>query len=419
LISIATLSGCGGSSTSSSPTTVPGSISVSPTVASLDLGGPTVLTPTAKNFAGNPVTLTFSWKSSNPDIVSVSTNGLVCAGKWDSLVVPIVCTPSGIGSAQITASASGISSPPVTVYVHPHVDHVTITAQPPTPGVPGLVNGCYSTTSTTQVAASQTYQAQAFSNGSDVSALVGPFSWNTAFPQVATVKQLTGPNGVQNGMAEFTAKTPGATEISASISGTNSSVGQTSPLQTFTTCPVQMITLALSSGGTTFTGAKGAGFAVLPTVTDSNGQVITGVPLTWTSTQPKVAAVTTNGGVSNTNPGGASITAACTPPTCNINLATSSVPLQAVYATDPITATWTPSSTTIAAPTLFLSTTGCGLSTPIQNCATAIVPVSGSTPAFGATGSTTNIPNSFAFDPKGTTAYMGTANGLLQLNAAS
>src|SRR5581483_12008612 len=45
--------------------------------------------------------------------------------------------------------------------------------------------------------------------------------------------------------------------------------------------------------------------------------------------------------------------------------------------------------------------------------------VSGSPPAFGATGSTTNIPNSFAFDPKGTTAYMGTANGLLQLNAAS
>jgi len=135
------------------------------------------------------------------------------------------------------------------------------------------------------------------------------------------------------------------------------SVGQTSPLQTFVTCPVESITLALSSGGTTFTGAKGAGFTVTPTVTDSNTppRTITGVPLTWTSTEPQVSAVTASGGVSNTNPGGTSITAACTPPTCNINLTTNSVPLQAVYATDPITATWAEVEDQVKGPTSALT----------------------------------------------------------------
>src|SRR5581483_10649328 len=284
-------------------------------------------------------------------------------------------------------------------------------------------SSCYSTTSTNQPADIQTYQAQAMSNGADVSALVGPFTWSSTSTQVATVKQLTGSNGVQNGLAEVTARVPGLTEISASISGTNSSVGQTSPLQTFMTCPVESITLALSSGGTTFTGAKGAGFTVTPTVTDSNTppRTITGVPLTWTSTEPQISAVTASGGVSNTNPGGTSITAACTPPSCNINLTTNSVPLQAVYATDPITATWAPTSSTPAAPALYISTTGCGLSgvTPGQNCTTAVIPVSGSPAAFGPTGSTTQIPNSFLFDPKGSATYMGSVNGLLQVTAGS
>lgn len=416
--SVALLTGCGGSSSSGTSGTVPASINLTPAISSLDLGTTLSVTASARNYAGSPVTLNYSWASSNPAVATVSTAGLVCAGVWDSLAAPVVCTPGATGTAQITATASGITSGPITVYVHPHVDHIAITALPQPPGVTAPQNGCFSTTSTTGPAETQSYQASATSNGNDISALVGPFTWSTTNLQVATVKELTGVSGVVNGQAELTAKVPGITAISASISNTHgSSGGPTSPVLTFETCPVQVITLALNTGGTTFTGAKGAGFNITPTVLDSNGKTVTGVPLTWTSTQPAIATVSTSGGVSNTNAGGASITAACLPPTCNIDLTTNSAPMQAVYAIDPIVATWSATSTTPTAPTVYVSSTGCKGANPLQNCTTAFIPVSGSPAALGSSGSTTNVPNSFRYDPKGTTAYVGSQNGLMQVSA--
>ncbi len=418
----AALVGCGGSSSSGASPTVPSSISLLPQMLSLDLGSTTSISATAKNYAGNVVTVTYTWTSNNPSIVSVATNGAVCAGTWDSLAAPVVCTPSGVGTAQITATSSGITSAPVTVYVHPHVDQIKISVLPPPAGMPVPASGCYSTTSTTMPADTQMYQASAYSNGTDISALVGPFTWSTSSAQVVTIKQVTGPNGVQNGQMQATAKVPGSSVILASISGTNGSLGLSSPLETFTTCSVQSITLALSSGGTSFSGPKGTGFSITPTVIDSNSppRTITGVPLTWTSNSP-AATVSASGGVSNTNPGGASITASCTPPTCNANLTNASgVPLfQPVYAPDPITAVWTSTSTTPTAPTIYVSTTGCAAIPVAQNCTTAILPISGTTAALGGGASTTNVPNSLRFDPKGTTVYVGSANGLMQVAAGT
>jgi hypothetical protein len=90
-----------------------------------------------------------------------------------------------------------------------------------------------------------------------------------------------------------------------------------------------------------------------------------------------------------------------------------------VYATAPISATWSSTATTPTAPTVYVSSTGCNnpLLTLAQNCTTAIIPISGSPAALNGSGSTSIIPNSFRYDPKGTTAYLGSARGLLQLNA--
>ena len=421
----AALIGCGGSNHSAASPTVPSSITLAPQTISLDLGSTTALSATARNYAGNPVTVSYTWTSNAPSVASIANNGAVCAGTWDSLLAPVVCTPGGVGTAQITATSSGITSAPVTIYVHPHVDQVKISVLPPPLGNPLPTNPlqCYSTTSTTAPAETQMYQAAAFSAGTDVSALVGPFTWSTSSPQVAIVKELTGQNGALNGQMQLTAKVPGSTAISASISGTNGSLGVTSPIQTFTTCPVQSISLALSSGGTTFLGNKGSGFNIVPTVTDANSppRIITGVPLTWTSNQP-TATASTSGAVTNTNPGGASITASCAPPTCNTNLTppnSASPVFEPIYPPDPITAIWTSTSTTIAAPTVYVSTTGCAGIPAAQNCVTAIIPISGSPAVLGQSTSTINVPNSFRFDPKGTTAYLGSANGLMQLTAGT
>src|SRR5215470_2913139 len=80
------LTGCG-SGTSSTHFAIPGAIIVTPTGSvSMDLGTNQSFTATIHDFHGNvvagePVT----WETSNASVVSVANNGLVCAGKWDSL----------------------------------------------------------------------------------------------------------------------------------------------------------------------------------------------------------------------------------------------------------------------------------------------------------------------------------------------
>ena len=102
---------------------------------SLEVGQTGALLATAKNRQGTFLVETFSYQSSNPAVLTVAGNGAVCAGSWNSLTTPQVCTPGPTGVAQVTATAHGVSSPPVTIYVHQHVTGITISRvpnQPPT-----------------------------------------------------------------------------------------------------------------------------------------------------------------------------------------------------------------------------------------------------------------------------------------------
>jgi hypothetical protein len=108
----------------------------------VELGKILTFSPSARNGQGNVVIETFTYQSSDPSILTISNSGIACGGVWDSLAAPVVCTPGGTGIALVTAIANGVSSPPVTVYVHQHVTKVVIQKVPGQP--PTLSTACFS-----------------------------------------------------------------------------------------------------------------------------------------------------------------------------------------------------------------------------------------------------------------------------------
>jgi plastocyanin len=95
---------CGGGGGTTSPNNNnPGStnttitnIAVSGNVTSINVGESTTLTATARNSAGSPVSATFAWTSSAPNIATVNASTGVVTGV-------------AVGSAGITAAAAGIT----------------------------------------------------------------------------------------------------------------------------------------------------------------------------------------------------------------------------------------------------------------------------------------------------------------------
>src|SRR5690242_12488139 len=79
------MAGCGGSSSKSNNTVA--QVVLNPTTASLVAGQVTTVTPSAVNSAGNAVSTTFTFNSSNTAVATVSPAGLICGGVWDSTFV--------------------------------------------------------------------------------------------------------------------------------------------------------------------------------------------------------------------------------------------------------------------------------------------------------------------------------------------
>ena len=148
------------------------------------------LSVSAVNSANGTVTTTFTFNSSNTKIATVSPQGNVCAGVWDSAFV--VCNGLDAqgnpisGTAIITATAAGVTSGPVTVAVHPSITSVTIDP---------VTEPCFSIAQTHQ------FVAHAFHNNTEITNQIGNFTWSAASPAVASVDA--------NGLA--TARTPGIT----------------------------------------------------------------------------------------------------------------------------------------------------------------------------------------------------------------
>src|SRR5438445_11673215 len=101
--------GCGGSGSSTpAGTGVPTSLTVAPSSLSLNPGQVVQVTPTLFDGAGNALSnTTFTFSATGG--AQVSTNGLVCAGTWDSLTAPVVCTPSTATTGSVVVTSQGIS----------------------------------------------------------------------------------------------------------------------------------------------------------------------------------------------------------------------------------------------------------------------------------------------------------------------
>jgi hypothetical protein len=292
--------------------------------------------PTGKDCKGSVSSVTGTVYASTDrtivDVNPVTGSGGLCAGTWNrnsgnGVADYTICTPNGKeGTAYITASAQGVVSNPVAVYVHPVVTSIILgtastdctidpasncyapNAQACSTGpITSSINPYPGTACVSQGTASQLAARVFAGTGAaqqNISCLVGPLAFTAQTPAVVTIDT--------NGVA--TATQPGSTIINAAISKSSSTAGS------FSTCPPASI--VLSAAGTTtpptgpLTVAQNVTQQLVATVLDTNNVPLNNISLTYVSTTP-VTIPTSLNDITPTFPGAAAITAICQPPTCN------------------------------------------------------------------------------------------------------
>lgn len=438
------LCGCGGS-TPPPVNGTPARVTLSPaTSASLQQGSLLVFVATAQSGLGSTVRSTFTWASDNPTVLTVSPAGIACGGKWNPNYT--ICTPGGIGVANVTATALGATSAPTMVFVHAPIDDIQVSilpqlnsppAHPACPtqvalpeqcNIPFKTNNCslvgsppnseyYSCTCYSQNQV-QNLQATAFSLGIDITQSVGPFTWSENTSGVVTVTPTVDQTlKIPTYEASATPGTPGQTQIFASAAGV------TSQPFSFETCPVQCVTMQVGTiptefPQTSFIVNKGTSETLQATAVDVQGCIVPKPPLTWTSSQPGSllpgsASTGCPAGMtctaSSPQAGAAAITASCTPPSCNVgfplnplNLPPPYIP-QPVYPVTAISGLVNP-STTAGTFGVLATSLDCAEN---ANCSVSLYNISTTKNVAGNPITVPDPPNSLIFDRAGDKAYMG------------
>jgi hypothetical protein len=412
----ACLTGCVGSNSGGNGGGGVKTVTLSPSgTQSINVGATQIFTATATDTLGQAVvagTIQFTVTSgnSNPAPLSITSAGAACAGSWDS--TGTICSPGVPGIALVTATVNGVSSTQTTVYVHQHIDSIQVSRLDPQ-GPPQ--HDCFSQGQTWN------YQAIAYDiSQHDITNTIGPVVWSSSNADVLTVDNIT---GLQNNQTQVTAKTPGVTQLFANVAGTTSA-----PIP-FTTCLVKYVRLQIQGGsGNSFSINNGGSTTIQAAVVDTVDATLRNPPLTWSSSNPEVASFSTasnttgsNSITARTNQGATDISAACTPPTCNIGV----LPGLPIYSSggnlpngNPgygvisanITATKPPTYTAWAA------TTDCGTGAGCSSVTFAVTP--GTTP-IGASASLPRTPNSMMFNEQGARIYFGSDQGLMYLDAGA
>lgn len=390
------IAGCGSSSTPVTPT----SITITPTSSvSLKFGDVQAVTAQVIDNNGNVMTnQKFVWTSNNSNIATVTATGgscgdtlnttatsCLCGGTWSSdfiyCTAPPPLTPGGppqAGTATITVTSDGLSAT-LTVLVHSTVARVSVT--------PTNVD-CLSAKGTQQLTA-KAFDGQGNDITSQVAVDSTSFTWISSDSTVVSIDT--------KGLA--TAVNPGQARVYASVAGTSSTPGS------FTTCPVVSVALSGGSGGT-FSIAQAATQQLTPTVTDSNGNVITITSgrLLYSSSYGQAISVDANGLATGLNPGNSAIVASCSPPFCNNGL----FPIFSNVingTTQGTTATGTNSKTTQV---LVASLTD-----------TQLIPIDITTSVVGTALTLPFKPNSMVYSRASGTAYIGSDTELMQYSASA
>ncbi len=382
--------------------------------------------PTAYTCKGSAAVVgqkSYIWGTSNNQLVDVSPVGNLCAGTWNrntggGIADYTYCyypnplpNTNGLpfGVAYITASANSVSSNPVAVYVHAPVTSISLVGptQCQSQGTVAQLDSeaCYVSNSTqyelcapASVSASGKYAcpgklAPGISSVPTCESSIGTMSYNVVTGSVASINSTTN---------QITAEQPGTTAITASIAQSGSSAGY------FSTCPPASISVTLANGTTSGTVAQGQAEGVTTTVLDTNGQPITGLSLSYQSTDPIDITAGSNGSISTLFPGTASINAICQPSTCNpapineigLNGTGVSISSNPVALTVPGTASdfaW------FAAP----------------GNSQYVVPVQLLTGAVGSNIRLPYVPNSMVMDRLGTSLYLGSPHELMLISTTT
>ena len=434
------LSGCGGKKPSGPPA-LPVRITLSPAPSSsVQVGTAFTFTASAQNASNQNVSAVFTFQSSDTSVLNLAPNGVACAGSWNATFT--ICTPQGTGVVQVTASAFGVTSASTLVFVHPPIDNIQISEVPPVgsppPACPGQqiipaacnvsftpVAGCLSTN---QVV---TLQAKAFSKGTDITSLVGPFTWTEGNANAIKVTPVTSSSDhTPTNQATVAPNTPGFTSVYATASGVSSHPYYAE------TCPVQCIAVELGTSGsqtgsqTSFATTKGTTESLAATAVDVQGCIAPKPSLTWSSSEPAAVSAPsscssgTTCSVTTPIPGAGSVTASCTSPSCNIGFPQSVVGLNQpgqpplvqplpVYPVTPISGlvSGTASATSVVATSVDCQTTplcAVDLYIPSTTSTTGGNPLQLPTP-----------PNSLLFDAAGAKIYVGSNYGAQLITVGS
>ena len=376
------LPACGGGGSSTS--TVVAKIVLTPTSVSLNEGAVATLSAVAENASGGVVAADISFTSSNTNVATISTGGLICGGRWDASFVNCNATigSGGVGQVTITATTTNNITATATVYVHEQVDQVV--------AVPA--NSCTSMSDTVSVSG-KAYSTSAPgcspSAPCDITSTVGPFAFGTNDPTIVSVSASTG---------DLVAGTPGATTIFASVSGVN---GVGVP---YLTCPVATIRVhSAADSNTSFTLTPAGTQPLTADVYDTNNRYVKPT-LTWGTSSSATASVAGTGSVNNPgtitaiSPGTAYITAACSYPNCNKFVSPQ-------YSQNVVTATVSGAKGT----TVYAASTN----------STMLVPFDISTDAPGTAITLPFTPNSIIADPAGATVYLGSSSGVMAVNVST
>ncbi len=382
--------------------------------------------PKALTCKGQSATVTsFTWGTTNRQLVDISPSGNICAGSWNrnsggGIADYTICnfpTPlpnvggTPYGAAFVTVEANSVVSNPVQVYVHPLVTSVTLVGP----------QGCQSQGEVAQLDAQACYSAnvngtptnllmckpskitdptqyacpmaQNVTSVPDCTTALGPLGYGVANSAVASINPETD---------QITALQPGTTAILATVAGSGSSAGY------FSTCPPRSISLTLANGSTSGTVNHSVIQNLITNVVDTQGKTITGLTMDYQSTDPIDISVSSSGAVSTSYPGTASITAICQPANCNY------APINEVgkngtglsIASNPVSLTYQGANSNYV-----------WFAAPGQS--QYVVPVQLLSGTVGSTVRLPFVPNSMVMDRMGTDLFFGTATELMVYSTAS
>lgn len=383
-----------------------------------------VAAPTATDCKGSTVTIsnyTYGIFDANgnatmaiADVVPSGTNaGKLCGGTWNrntggGIADYTTCNPTNkTGTVYVVASSGGVTSNPLPIFVHPVVTSVVlgnpsnncttdpssnccpIVQQSGVTAPPYQGNACISQGQTALLA------VRAFDgSGNNITCSVGHLTYTPQASSVVTIDE--------NGVA--TAQQPGSTVITANISNAGSSAGF------FSTCPPTKISLSVPGASNPTNAIVTQNFtqALTATATDQNGTVLTGLTLTYQSTQPNIIPVG-NATVTPAFPGAAAITAICQPPSCNpsplnqIGLFSNGTPVSS----NSVNITTPGTSSTL----LYIASTKSRYLVPIDFTNPAVGPPSRVLLPY--------IPNSMVISQDGSNIYMGSSTELMTFTTAN